>query len=134
MPTYYSGKCLFTIHIHDYKHVILQHFQAGLTNPDLESRDCVRLVAAIGCVLSSMPLKDLVGPLESLVSSRVQSLQGLAMEEPTEPNKPLVEKELAILSSLCHHIYPTLMDGEQHPVRTTSERRGIWGNLLYYVP
>ncbi len=63
-----------------------------------------------------MPVKDLVPPLESLVGSRVQALQALAMEEPTEAQKPLVEKELAVLSTLCHHIYPTLTDGEQHPV------------------
>ena len=42
---------------------------------NLESRDSVRLVAAIGCVLSSMPVKDLVGPLEALVGSRVESIQ-----------------------------------------------------------
>ena len=47
--------------------------QASLSN--LESRDSVRLVAAIGCVLSSMPVKDLVGPLETLVGSRVESIQ-----------------------------------------------------------
>ena len=49
------------------------HTQASLSN--LESRDSVRLVAAIGCVLSSMPVKDLVGPLETLVGSRVESIQ-----------------------------------------------------------
>ena len=47
--------------------------QASLSS--LESRDSVRLVAAIGCVLSSMPVKDLVGPLETLVGSRVESIQ-----------------------------------------------------------
>ena len=76
----------------------------------------MRLAAAIGSVLSSMPLKDLVGPLELLVSSRVQSLQQLAVEEASSERKPLVEKELAVLGALCHHIYPTLQDGEQHPV------------------
>ena len=90
--------------------------QAGLANPSLESRDCVRLVAAIGCVLSSMPMKDLVGPLESLVASQVQNLQALATEEPSEDRKEQVEKELAVLSALCHHVYPTLLEGEQHPV------------------
>ncbi len=90
--------------------------QAGLANPSLEPRDCVRLVAAIGTVLSSMPVKDLVPALESLIGSRMQALQSLAMEEPTEAQRPQVEKELAVLSALCHHIYPTLLDGEQHPV------------------
>ena len=64
-----------------------------------------------------MPLKDLVAPLELLLSSCVQSLQQLAMEKASEERKPLVEKELAVLGALCHHIYPTLEDGEQHPVR-----------------
>ena len=91
--------------------------QAGLANPEMESRDCVRLAAAIGSILSSMPLKDLVAPLELLLSSCVQSLQQLAMEKASEERKPLVEKELAVLGALCHHIYPTLEDGEQHPVR-----------------
>ena len=48
---------------------------------------------------------------------RVQSLQALAVLEPAESNKPLVERELAILSALCNHVYPTLQDGEQHPVK-----------------
>ena len=47
--------------------------QASLSS--LESHDSVRLVAAIGCVLSSMSVKDLVGPLETLVGSRVESIQ-----------------------------------------------------------
>ena len=47
---------------------------------------------------------------------RVQSLQALAVQEASEANKPLVERELAILSAFCHHIYPTLQEGEQHPV------------------
>ena len=63
-----------------------------------------------------MPLKDLLPPLESLVQSRVQSLQTLALADTTEGSKSQVEKELIVLSSLCHHIYPTLQSGEQHPV------------------
>lgn len=90
--------------------------QAGLANPSLEARDCARLVAAIGSVLSAMPVKELLPPLESLISSRVASLQALALEEPSPGRKPQVEKELAVLSALCHHIYPSLQDGEQHPV------------------
>ena len=90
--------------------------KAGLANLSLESRDCVRLVAAIGSVLSAMPLKELLGPLESLIGSRVRSLQELAAQEAREARKPLVERELAVLSALCHHIYPTLQSGEQHPV------------------
>ena len=101
-------------HTHTHTHT---HTQAGLSNPQLESRDCVRLVAAIGSVLSSMTLNDLIGPLESLVTSRVEVIQALAMEDASEDNKPQVEKELAVLSALCHHIYPTLKEGEQHPVR-----------------
>ena len=63
-----------------------------------------------------MPVKELLPPLESLISSRVASLQALALEEPSPGRKPQVEKELAVLSALCHHIYPSLQDGEQHPV------------------
>ena len=95
---------------------MIQSLQAGLANPDMEIRDCIRLIAAIGSVLSSMPLSKLVAPLESLIASRVHSLQELAMEDAWEEKKGLVEKELAVLSSLCHHIYPTLLDGEEHPV------------------
>ena len=50
---------------------------------------------------------------------RVQSLQSLAVQEASEAGKPLVERELAILSAFCHHIYPTLQEGEQHPVSNT---------------
>jgi hypothetical protein len=44
-------------------------------------------------------------------------LQSLALKEANESLKSDVLKELDILSALCHHIYPTLQDGEQHPVR-----------------
>ena len=91
-------------------------FQTALSNPDLDSRDCVRLISAIGSVLSSMSAKDLLSPLESLVQSRVESLQALAMTDVSPLTKGQVEKELVILSSLCHHIYPTLQSGEEHPV------------------
>ena len=47
---------------------------------------------------------------------RIQSLQSLSVQEATGTNKPVVERELAILSAFCHHIYPTLQEGEQHPV------------------
>jgi hypothetical protein len=63
-----------------------------------------------------MSVKNLLPALETLVTSRVQSLQSLAVQEAAEASKPLVERELAILSAFCHHIYPTLQDGEQHPV------------------
>ncbi|XP_064386855.1 importin-13-like isoform X2 [Halichondria panicea] len=90
--------------------------KTALSNPDLDSRDCVRLISAIGSVLSSMSAKDLLSPLESLVQSRVESLQALAMTDVSPLTKGQVEKELVILSSLCHHIYPTLQSGEEHPV------------------
>ena len=44
-------------------------------------------------------------------------MQSLALKEANESLKSDVLKELDILSALCHHIYPTLQDGEQHPVR-----------------
>lgn len=90
--------------------------QQGLSSPHLSSCDCVRLVAAIGGVLSTLPLSDLVGPLESLVASRVDRLQALAGEEPSPGVKVQVEKELDVLGALCHHIYPDLKEGERHPV------------------
>ncbi len=31
-------------------------------------------------------------------------------------SKVLLEKELAILGALSHHIYPTVQQGEQHPI------------------
>ena len=80
-----------------------------------------------------MPLKDLIPPLESLVQSRVQSLQTLAMADTTEGSKGQVEKELIILASLCHHIYPTLQSGEQHPVSCQDHIKGFlikWFNHI----
>eukprot|EP00731_Ephydatia_muelleri_P019156 Em0011g1196a len=90
--------------------------ESSLSNPRLEARDCVRMVAAIGNVLSTMPLQDLSAPLGVLMTSRVKSLEMLAHQNPSNAVKPLVEKELLIVSAFCHHIYPTLLDGEQHPV------------------
>ena len=90
--------------------------QQGLNSPHLTTRDCVCLIAAIGTVLSTLPLSELVPPLESLVASRVERLQALAGEEPCSAGKTLVEKELDILGALCHHIYPELREGEGHPV------------------
>ena len=90
--------------------------QQSLSDPSLSSRECVCVVAAIGSVLSTLPLSDLVPPLESLVSSRVERLQELAGEDPAPSNKPAVEKELDVLGALCHHIYPELGQGERHPV------------------
>ena len=104
------------------RHLIFDHLpslcyiQTALSNPDLSSRDCVRLISAIGSVLSSMSAKDLLSPLESLVQSRVESLQALALTDVSPSTKEQVEKELVVLSSLCHHIYPTLQSGEKHPV------------------
>ena len=74
------------------------------------------VVAAIGSVLSTLPLSDLVPPLESLVSLRVERLQALAQENPLPTNHAAVEKELDILGALCHHISPELGEGQQHPV------------------
>lgn len=90
--------------------------ESSLSNPRLEARDCVRLIAAIGNVLSTMPLKDLTTPLGILVASRVRNLELLAQQDPSNATKPMVEKELLILSAFCHHIYPDLLGGEQHPV------------------
>lgn len=122
------------------------------------------VVAAVGSVLSAMPLGELVSPLESLITSRVQRFQQLAEEQvsttyiftclsllvllnslcllslnlrtmvyslhtateflrrrfffvqPSILSHPLVVRELTILSALCHHICPMLLNGEQHPV------------------
>jgi hypothetical protein len=63
-----------------------------------------------------MSVKSLLPALDTLVTSRVQSLQSLAVQEASETNKPLVERELVILSAFCHHIYPSLQEGEEHPV------------------
>jgi hypothetical protein len=49
---------------------IIPACQAGLSNTTLSSQDSVRLVAAIGSVLSSMPVKTLLPALETLVTSR----------------------------------------------------------------
>ena len=54
-------------------------------------------------------------------------LQSLAMKEANEIFKSDVLKELDILSALCHHIYPTLQEGEQHPVRKRWREGGMEG-------
>ena len=54
-------------------------------------------------------------------------MQSLALKEANESLKSDVLKELDILSALCHHIYPTLQDGEQHPVRKGEGERERWG-------
>ena len=82
----------------------------------MTASDCVRLVVAIGSVLSVLPLSSLLPPLEALISGRIESLQLLAEQAPSDISKPLLEKELDILGALCHHIYPKLQEGEQHPV------------------
>ena len=83
------------------------------------------MIAAVGSVLSSLPLSDLTGPLESLTASHVDALQRLAVQQvgcvqvkkmhvackrclcfqPSMISHPLVMRELVILSALCHHIY-----------------------------
>ncbi len=90
--------------------------QAALSDPGLNTQNSIRLVSAVCSVLSSLPVKDLMQPLQSLVQCRIQSLQDLAAMEAEPAVRDQVKKELDILSALCHHIYPTLLDGEQHPV------------------
>ena len=36
--------------------------------------------------------------------------------QPSMITHPLVMRELMILSALCHHIYPAVSSGDQHPV------------------
>ena len=67
-------------------------------------------------MLSVLPVSDLLPPLEALISGRVDDLRSLAEQEPSEMNKVLLEKELAVLGALSHHIYPTIQEGEQHPI------------------
>jgi len=73
-------------------------------------------VVAIGSVLSVLPVCDLLPPLEVLISGLVDNLRSLADQAPSEMNKVLLEKELAVLGALSHHIYPTIQEGEQHPI------------------
>ncbi len=87
-----------------------------LSDPGQECQTCVRVVCAVGCVLSSMSVKDLLEPLQSLVECRVRSLQELASAEPDLSIRDRVWTGVEILSAVCHHIYPTLGHGEQHPV------------------
>ena len=42
------------------------------------------VVAAVGSVLSSMPLSELASPLESLITSRIERFQQLAEEQVSE--------------------------------------------------
>ena len=90
--------------------------QQALSSCHLSSSDCVRLVVAIGSVLSVLPVSALLPPLEALVSGRVESLRSLAEQEPSELSKVELEKELAVLGALSHHVYPTLQEGERHPI------------------
>lgn len=90
--------------------------QQALSSPHLSSRDCVCLIAAIGSVLSTLPVSDLVRPLESLVASQMEHIRTLAQEDPSAGNRTEVERELDMLGALCHHVYPTLREGEGHPV------------------
>ena len=68
------------------------------------------------CANTEIAQYDVVMWHAALFHCRVQSLQSLALQEATESNKPQVERELIILSAFCHHIYPTLQKGEEHPV------------------
>lgn len=59
------------------------------------------VVAAVGSVLSAMPLGELVSPLESLITSRVQRFQQLAEEQVSTTYIFTCLSLLVLLNSLC---------------------------------
>uniref|UniRef100_A0A1X7UBK3 Importin N-terminal domain-containing protein n=1 Tax=Amphimedon queenslandica TaxID=400682 RepID=A0A1X7UBK3_AMPQE len=101
--------------------------QAAFSNPGISSDQCAIMIAAVGLILSSLPLSSLSQPLDILLHSRIENIQTLANGQPSMQTHPLVMKELTILNSFCRHVIPSVQEGEQHPVLTVLIR--LWPSL-----
>ncbi|XP_065904162.1 importin-13-like [Dysidea avara] len=99
----------------------------ALVNPNLEKRECTRLIAAICTIISTLPTEQLSEHLNTLAGSRIERLEQLAQQQPTPVNHPIVDLEVSLIGTLCHFVNPSLQDKEQHPMLPIMLR--VWPSL-----
>ena len=56
----------------------LSLLKAAFSNPGISADQCAIIIAAVGSILSSLPLSSLTQPLDVLLHSRIDSIQALA--------------------------------------------------------
>ena len=70
-----------------------------LSDTSIDVKHCIPMIAAVGSVLSSLPLSDLTAPLESLTAAHVDTLQRLATQQVSSYLNNMVEQIVKIKSA-----------------------------------
>uniref|UniRef100_A0A667ZEG6 Importin-13 n=1 Tax=Myripristis murdjan TaxID=586833 RepID=A0A667ZEG6_9TELE len=83
-----------------YVHDIMTVSQDVLVKEIHKSSQCMWLMQALGFLLSALPVEEILGSLDSLITPHVQRLDTLAQQEPNPSNKLSIIHILGMLSSL----------------------------------
>ncbi|XP_076463019.1 importin-13-like [Babylonia areolata] len=100
-------------HIRPFIPQILSTSQMILQKEILLERDAMRLMACVGQVLSVLPIPDIMSYLDAILVPRLQHLQHLVRQEPSDA----VQKQLVFQIQLLSWLFSTLdteKDGEGH--------------------
>jgi hypothetical protein len=82
----------------------------------LSSSESVRVIAALGKVLSLHSPADIQHLLHSLTCAVAERLKRLTSVAFSEKDKHTVDKEIQVAGALCSQITPLSLEGQQHPL------------------
>ncbi|XP_071954474.1 importin-13-like [Antedon mediterranea] len=79
---------------------ILTSIQAALNSNLLKSRECVRLMASVGFVLSTLSVQEILHYLDVIVTPHLQHLEAASHEQPSAASKGTILVKVNMLASL----------------------------------
>ncbi|CAH1244188.1 IPO13 [Branchiostoma lanceolatum] len=79
---------------------ILSACQTALTGNIMKAKDSIRLMHAVGSLLSVLPVQDILNYLHAILGPHVQQLEASLNEQPSASSKAIVVQKLNMLSML----------------------------------
>ncbi|XP_066298980.1 importin-13-like [Branchiostoma lanceolatum] len=79
---------------------ILSACQNALTGNIMKAKDSIRLMHAVGSLLSVLPVQDILNYLHAILGPHVQQLEASLNEQPSASSKAIVVQKLNMLSML----------------------------------
>ncbi|XP_078575480.1 importin-13-like isoform X4 [Branchiostoma floridae x Branchiostoma japonicum] len=83
-----------------YANDVLSSCQNALTGNVMKAKDSIRLMHAVGSLLSVLPVQDILNYLHAILGPHVQQLEASLNEQPSASSKAIVVQKLNMLSML----------------------------------
>ncbi|XP_035698782.1 importin-13-like [Branchiostoma floridae] len=83
-----------------YANDVLSACQNALTGNVMKAKDSIRLMHAVGSLLSVLPVQDILNYLHAILGPHVQQLEASLNEQPSASSKAIVVQKLNMLSML----------------------------------